>query len=257
MSLVSFAIRLIVSRLLRGQTWAGSRIYNSPVDPVAEWQASGADAGGEVCIALYSGRASRAVVGKAAQGRDSTIDLIANVFVPPSVMSLGRDENGDPIVELTTTNTGAAMAMDMVGRQIDRAFQLAPAPWKPLWDKFVVSIEEIQSRPLLYEIEKTVQIPCIEITYRLKCIGDPPFGAVLPYWKELLDAMSGDADYAPLANSVEALIAGSPDVAGWRQLQATLGLSDVAARSLGITPIDDTETGEPAVLSNITLTEAN
>ncbi|KFL31734.1 hypothetical protein JP75_06615 [Devosia riboflavina] len=235
MSLVSFGLRLVASRLLRGRTWAGDRIYNSPVDPIAQWEAE-ADRGEQTaCIALYSGKRVASVVGKATQGTGAVVELTFAVFLPPTI-TVGDGENS---LTLETSNTGGAVVIDFVGRQIEAAFRFGPQQWREIWDIFVVSILEVRSRPLLYEVDKTVQIPCVEVTWDLKVIPDPDFGvAMLPGWQKLHDAMLADEDYAPLAPLMLSAISAPQELADWQKVQAALGMSAPAVHSFGITPIE-------------------
>lgn len=254
MSLVSFGLRLVVSRLLRGQTWAGNRIYNSPIDPLAEWE-NGVEIGQrQPCIAIYTGQREATVVGKATQGKLATIDLVFDIFVPPTLVVAAPADGETPAITLETSNTGGAMVIDLMARQIDAAFKFGPEPWKSIWDIFVVSVRSVRSRPLLYEVDKTVQIPCVEITYSLECIPDPDFGVdLLPGWAMLKAAMLADPDYAASASLLDTLISGPQGLPDWRKAQAALGLSDAAIRSLGV--VDESEDGDPALLETIVLTE--
>lgn len=242
MSLVSFGLRLVASRLLRGQTWAGSRIYNSPVDPVAEWQ-QGAEAGqAQPCIAIYSGKRVPVVVGKATQGKSATIDLVFNIFVPPTVIIASPETDEAPAITLETSNTGGAMVIDLIERQIEAAFRFGPATWREIWDIMVVEVQGLESRPLLYEIDKTVQIPCVEVTYSLKTIPDPDFGVpLLPAWTKLKAAMLADADYAASAPLLDQLISAPSGLLDWQLVQAAFGLSLPAVDALGMSPAEIVE----------------
>lgn len=254
MSLVAFGLRLVVSRLLRGQTWADHRISNSPVDPLADWQEGAEPGQSQPSLAIYTVRRKALVTGKATQGKSATIDLIVNIFLPPTVVVAAPAEGSNPEITLETSNTGGAMVMDLIGRQIDAAFRFGPAQWREIWDIFVIRVESVESRPLLYEIDKTVQIPCVELTYSLEVIPDPDFGVpLLPGWAKLRAAMAGDADYAASAPLLDALISSPTGLPSWRAAQAALGLSGAALRSIGIGPADPTEDGEPAVLESVVL----
>lgn len=243
MSLVSFGLRLVASRLLRGQTWAGARIYNSPVDPVAEWQEGVEPGQAQPCIAIYSGKRVPHVVGKATQGKSATIDLVFNIFVPPTVIIASPETDGSPAITLETSNTGGAMVIDLIERQIEAAFRFGPDIWREIWDIMVVSVKGIESRPLLYEIEKTVQIPCVEVTYSLETIPDPDFGVpLLPAWAKLKAAMLADADYAASAPLLDQMISSPSGRLDWQVVQAALGLSLTAVDAFGMSPAEIVET---------------
>lgn len=256
MSLVSFGLRLTASRLVRGQTWAGDLIFNSPIDPVAEWQEVVVPGQGQPCIAIYTGQREATVVGKATQGQSASIDLVFNIFLPPTLVLAAPADGDVPAITLETSNTGAAMVIDMMARQIEAAFRFGPDPWRTIWNIFVVRVKGVRSRPLLYQIDKTVQIPCVEVTYSLECIPDPDFGvALLPGWAMLKAAMLNDPDYAASAPLLDTLISGPLGLPGWRKAQAALGIGTTAFRALGTAPADHTEVSEPAVLTDVVLTE--
>lgn len=234
MSLVAFALRLVASRLLRGQTWADDQIYNSPIDPVAQWQAVAGVGEAKPCIAIYTGKRDADVTGKMTQGTAATVDMTFAIFLPPSVAL----NDGELTVE--TTNTGGAMVIDFMARQIEAAFRFGPQPWKQVWDILVLQVLGVSSRPLLYEIDKAVQIPCVEVTFRFKTCPDPDFGASMrPGWQALYDAMLADPDYASTADLLKGAIETPQSLSAWRAAQAALGSSDAALATLAITPLTE------------------
>lgn len=251
MSLVSFALRLVVSRMLKERTLARDLIFNSPVDPLVEWKARVGEGDSLPCIAVYTGKRSPNIVGKVTQGTDATIELIFDILVPPTPIVV------DDYIELTTTNTGGAMVMDIVWRQIEAALRGAPAPWQDIWDIFVIKVLEIESRPLLYQIEAGNTVPCVEVTMRLLTVPDPDFGApLLPGWQKLCAAMADDPDYRDYASFIEKLITDPADLSSWEQVQAALGLSRGAVDSIGLDPADSTAQDNPVLVAGVAFTDA-
>lgn len=249
MSLVSLALRLVASRLVKGQTWAGDMVFNSPVDPLEEWKARVGEGESLPCIAIYTGKRKAEVTGKATQGKHATIDLVFNVLLPPTPILVGD------MLEMSTSNTGGATAMDLISRQVEAAFRFGPQPWRSVWDIFVLSVLDVESRPLLFQIEAGNQVPCLEVIYTLKTIPDPDFGVeLLPGWQALKDAMSSDPDYADHAELIAGFITGPEGLPDWRKVQAALGLSDAAVRSIGISPADADQVEDPALLLSGTFT---
>lgn len=255
MSLVSFALRLVASRIIQGQTWAGDRIYNSPIDPVAQWQQDATEGSSQPCIAIYSGKRNADVVGKATQGKSARVELVFNIFVPPSVVVASPADGEEPEITLETSNTGGAMVIDFMERQIEAAFRFGPPEWRAIWDILVVSIKSIESRPLLYEIDRTAQIPCVEVRYSIDAIPDPDFGVeLLPAWALLKAAMLADPDYAASAPLIDQAISAPAGLADWQIAQAALGLTDAAAISIGIKPESLLEDGDQVPVTEITFT---
>ena len=249
MSLTAFAIRLIGSRLLVGQTWAEDRIVNSPVDPLAQWNQSATDGTMKPTIAIYSGDRQLLVGGKQSQGGVPRLDLVFDIVMPAIRVDVGGG------IQLETSQSGGAAANDFVARQVDAALRFGPEPWLELWNIFVVGIAEVRSRNLLMELDQGVQAALMEVTYTLNTLPDPGFGIPLfGGWQKLVTAMEADAAVAPLAPLVSSMITEPAGLPAWRQIQAFLGASDPAIRNSGLAPQDSTETGEAAVLSDIDLT---
>lgn len=248
MSLVPLALRIITTRMLAGQTWAGSNIYDSPVDPV-QGPLEEAYEPGQPWIAVYVSDADATVEGRETQGREIAIDLAIYAFMPLAAFDAGDG------VKLSTRDEGGAAALDILGRQVQSAMRFGPSPWVDLWTKFVLSIGQIKSRPVLMQLETGTAVQCREILISLSAIPDPKFGVpVYGYWQELFTAMSTDAAAAPLVPILSGLITDPAGLPDWRQAMALLDASYPAMRTSGLAPQDPTQlTDDAAVLGDIEL----
>ena len=247
MSLVSLALRLVTARMLAGQTWAESHIFDSPVDPI-DAATSGGVLPDAPWLAIYTGDVTTQIPGKQTQGAEHSIDLMIYSYLPPADFAI------DGGLTISARTEGGAAALDILGRQIEAALRFGAQPWTDIWQRLVVSIESSKSRPVLIELEKGPTIQCREVVYTINTVPDPNFGVPLyGGWAMLKDAMDGDAASAPIAGLFAALIAGPADLPSWQQAEAMLGASYAAVRAAGLTPQGETETGEPHVLAGIVL----
>lgn len=240
MSLVSFGLRLAVSRLLAGRTWAEDRIHNSPMDPVADVLCQ--DNNGLIdqrpLIAVFTNDEKGTNEGRDIGGRPGSLDLIFFIYMPPTTMVA---EDGE--IKLETRDAGGAMALDLVWHQCRAALVLGPQAWRAVYEAFVAKITDVRARPILIETEKGVRVPAKEVIVTMDVVPEPDIGKPLsPYWQKLDTAMRADAAAAPLADIVKAMIEEPANLASWQLERANLTVSDAAIRSLGIAPIDPTET---------------
>lgn len=241
MSIVGFATRLVAAQILRDNTWAERRIVDSPVDPLAEVLGSG----GKPVLALYTGDSVRVISaqGRQTQGAAQTIDLMVYVYVPPSEHELAPS--------FDSTGQGAAVALDVIERQVDAAFRLGPAEWVAIWNKLVTVVERVRTRPVVIETERGVTIPTVEIVYTLSTVPEPDFGDELyGGWKLLDQALKADGGLRPLAPILADLMRAPAGLPDWRTVQANMGVNRDAMRAIGDAPFDDSEQGEPAVLQD-------
>jgi hypothetical protein len=249
MSLVAFAIRLSMTRALRGKTWAGDRVLNAPYEPIQNILDDGAPS--KPLIAIYTGGIRHNPTGKEIVSDPARIELTWQIYVADTV-NLDADGATVPIIK---GHAGAAAAIDFVYRQAVRVLMLDDGPWAKLFRRFVAHVEDIRSQPILMEVEPSLRIGVREFVWNVQAVGDPPLGQPAAYdWNDLLVLMEQTDELEELAPLVRSLIeepAGLPD---WRLAMAALGLSDEAARSgTGLPPQDDTETGDAAELGEVSI----
>jgi len=247
MSLVPLALRIITTRMLAGQTWAGSNIYDSPVDPVSG-PLEEAFEPGQPWIAIYVSDNEVEVVERQTQGTKQSIDLVLYSYMPMASFTVDT-------IKISTRDEGGAAALDIIGRQVEAAMRFGPSPWVDLWKKFVVSIGMMKTRPVLVQLETGTALQCRETIISLTAIPDPQFGMpVYGYWTDLFTAMAADPAAAPLVPLMTALITDPANLPDWREAMALLDSSYPAMRAAGLTPQDPTQiTDDAAALGDIEL----
>lgn len=235
MSLVAFALRTVFVELVRGQTWAGDNVIDSPLDPVATAIARSSDIR-KPCVVVYSGEGVNDVGGMQAQGVSARQTLLVYIYLPPSTATV--ESGGEQFIEIDTRNEGGAATLDVVSTQVRRAFEFGPEPWLAIWKKIVLSIQSVRARPVLVEFEKQPVMPCLEIEFVFSTIPDGPFGRPLfGAWQMLHDAMHADAELQPFAGVVKAMVEapGEAVLPDWRIAQIHLGVSQGAIKNSGLT----------------------
>lgn len=245
--LVPLALRIAVRKILLGNTFAQAAVFDSPLDPISTVldQASASE---RPIICIYTQEASNAPMGKDLGGQKGSIDLVILCYLAPA-----RTEVADGI-ELETRESGAAMALDILGSQINRALRFGPQVWRAIYDKIVTKAEKVMARNVLVEVEGSVKIPTLEIIATLETIPEPTYGQPLyGVWSMQDTAMRADAELAGLANFIKALIEEPTPVTDWRYVQAQGAYSLGDVRAMGLAPVDATvtEAEEAAVLGQL------
>ena len=243
MSLVGFAIRLAVQRLLVDRTWAGDRVQNSPIDPVTDLLE------GEVkdkpLIAVFTNDYEGDNEGRDIGGRTASMDLILFAYLPPTIVRID-EEAGE--IEFEARDAGGASALDLIGHQIRTALVFGPAVWRRVYEAMVVQITKVRARPILVELDKGIRLPAREIILSLKVVPEPDIAKPLgPHWTILHQAMLTDDNASPIADLLKNMIEQPADLPTWRQAQANLATSVETVRALGIAPVDATEEDEAAL----------
>ena len=256
MSLVSFALRLIASRILVNRTWAGGNVLNAPVTPIeevlrrAQVPHTGAlEIAAKPTIGVFSSAMKSKPTGRDIGSDKNSVSMTFFIYAAPiSVI-------GDGAGMINVDAGQAAFVLDLVARQIMNELRAGASPWRPLWEQFAVRYEDHAANYTLLEISSGVRIPALEIDIEVHTIPEPTVG-IAPFacWAELLVRMRADADAAPIADLVEAAIKFRDNLADWKVAQHQIALSFKAARAMGFTPQDITDENNPLPLSQIGVT---
>ncbi|MCO5144542.1 MAG: hypothetical protein M9895_00035 [Aquamicrobium sp.] len=237
MSLISLATRTILQEMLRGRTWAEDRILDQPIDPIQE-VLRGADERGKPVIAVYTSKAEGKPTGLDTQAGVQSIDLNVYVYLPPRKIELPES------VEFEIDNSGAGLALNVMGRQIDAAMHYGNADWIKLWRSFVLSVEKRTDRFVLVEIERGLPVPCLEILYEIRAVAEADFAKPLyGAWVDLdtllrASEVPGSTD---LADLIKGLIESPEDLFGYEVFQLNHGLTDEAYMAIGLAPLATNE----------------
>ena len=196
MSLAAFALRTCAVRALRGRTLAGaSAVYDSPVD-----MAGIAESAKTPSIFVFSdlerltGLATRDVL-----DGDNTIDLALMIVLPAEFQATV----GGATVTFDDRRAGAAAAIDIIYRQVERALLDESSLWSGLWVRFAFKLVEVEAHAYVLPVGKGPvlrKLPARAIRIVIEPLQEPRFGAEPQgIWAEFVTAMAGDPGLAPLA----------------------------------------------------------
>lgn len=247
--MITIALRTVLCRILEGRTWAAERVFDSPLDPLAE-VGRVIDVKQQPCIAVYSQEAKGKPTGLETQGGKQAVKMVVAVYLPPSAI---KTPNG---TVLEIDNVGSALALDTLGRQVDAAMHFGEKAWVAIWRSFVLNIVEKTSRFVLISIENGVRIPCLEVEYELDCVADAEFATPLYGAWQKLDAQlriagPGSED-VKIADHLKKLIEEPAGLHDYEQFQANFALSDEAFATTGLNPVATVEeTGDVPTLEGV------
>lgn len=249
--LVSMALRMAVRYTLLNQTGAMARVIDSPIDPVTAILDQ-SDVEPRPLIAVYVQEVSGDPKGRELSSTEQKLEIVIWTYLTPAKTIVGDD------IELEVRESGAAIALDIVGAQINRALRFSTSAWRPIIYEIAHSVEKVITRPVLVEIDGGVRIPASELIISCKTVPEPKFGAPLSgVWLAIDTAMRATAETAGIANLVKNLIEGPTGLPGWKVAMGESAFTVAEARAIGIAPLDATETGEPSLLDELTTSGSN
>lgn len=236
MSLVSLALRLATIEAVRGQTFAGDNVLDSPLDPFD--LAFGGEGVKRPLIAVYTSEDVGRPDGRDLLCPDRRVDLVLQIFLPPTTAV----PSTDGATGLRMGEEGADAALDLVCRAVVRCLVADGSVWADIWQGLVNKVHEVAARPYIVEAENHVRVAAREFSISVDTIGDPlfePVGDGTP-WDRLVSALRGspDPNLSRIAGVVEAAISGDfSALTDWDAARQTLGISLDTAEALGIAPI--------------------
>lgn len=238
MSLVNQALVVILKHLLiDAQTWAGNEIYDQPVDPLGHvLRAANPSMPNEPqrpVVAVYVESSKFDVEGRATQGRMNAADLKVCVFVAPGITKT----TDSLMAEIELDTTAAGLTLNFMARQIDAAFH-REGPWFTILNKFVQSYSSRDVRYVLYETEKGISVPAMEIAYKASTLPDPSFGApMMAAWVLLDTELRKTGQGTILADLIKAAIESPTGLPEYRVFQTNYGLTAGGLFARGNGPI--------------------
>lgn len=233
MSLVALAARIATVRALSGATLAGSRVYDSAIDPID--QTITEDRAPVLVIITEDDEATP-------EGRDilnasRQMELVIEVAVASRVAVPNPEAEEDEIqvIEIPHTDAGLEITINLICRQVMRTLLSDQGPWATLWRRIVLAPSKIQSRRGASS-EKGVRFAARQLTITTETLSEPPTGAVAAgFWADFLTALAADSQVSGLAPVIRAEIEGPP-LPDWRRYLADLGANPVTARAMGFGP---------------------
>ena len=234
MSLARFAVRLATAQALKGQTLAGTRVFDSAIDPVdvhvKEHRAP-------FIVVLTDEHSRTPSAGRDLREGTDTCELVIEVAVATHAVA------SDGTEEVVIPHTDAAMefTLDLIAQQIGETLMGGTGPWAKLWRQFVFTVGSINSRRGAGS-DPGVRFAARQIVMACNIICDPVRGESIPTggaWDSFLAAMEADADLAGLAGIVRFAFEGSVPMTPEALIASTLGLSPETLDSIGLLPVRD------------------
>jgi hypothetical protein len=234
MSLVAFAARVAVVRVLRAALPSAFIVVDSPVDPIANLETSPASA----LIAVYAGQGENKLDGEAFFAGEPRLNLDMQVFLPQQMAFSYLDAHGAPqTLTLDTRGAGSETALDLVERMIARALAVRDDAWSDLFGRFILTVRQVISSSYLVETAK-VKAPAREIRMVCETLQEPvPGAAMSEVWTALLTAMQADEGSDSVAGLAPWIAAEIASPAGLSQTEVDrifLGLSRYSMQAIGL-----------------------
>lgn len=246
-------LRLLTCRVLRGQTFAGNRVFDSPAQPadlkIAEDRAP--------FIAVYTDDADADLQDQSFNLADTRVYLliecacVAGAEKNPDM----TDEQKKLAVELAHTDEALELAIGILSRQCIQAFQ-DHTPWAELWKKFTSTgrhrVEVRRGGPGQQSQQTAIRFASRIMRMQVNVLSDPVYGEsteTTGFWKQFVALAEKDDELGfrpdptsddPNPQSVIELIRSqwetNPPAPQWRVDQRRGLWTNRALHSLGITP---------------------
>lgn len=216
-------LRVIATKALLGNTFCEDRVLDSPLDPVDVIEKG-------ATITIYTGESHAKPTDKSLMDVEWKIDFSIHMHLPASVqVAIGN---------VNTRNGGGEMLFDVLWRQILKSLYLLDNKWAQLWREAIISIDSLQARPFMVELDKGVRIPAREVIFAAQTLIEPPFGPVDPasWWGRVIALLDVDTDpdMVSLGQLLRAETEGVSNVSAAASLRAYLGLSDEEYAGIGL-----------------------
>lgn len=246
MSLTRLAMRLAAARTVRDRTLAGSRVFDSAVDPIDQTIAENR----QPLIVVTTDEHELAVTGRDLGSGTHQCDLVFEIAIAARVEVPALDgEGGQITIAIPHTDEGMELTLDMMEHQVLSALTRDEGTWSRVWMQLVPRVTRRLSRRGASS-ENGVRFAARQIVLTCDLVDTPAVGASIAggtAWGDALAAMEADTDLAGIANLLRAEIEGEP-MADWRRAAAELGVPLEVVDGTGIGPILDLD-ADPHLLS--------
>lgn len=251
MSLVPFAIRICGERAILGDTYAGSRIYDSMIVPVDQTVPSEREA-----LVILSTDDDRVDVREWDLLRGNReLEVVFESVLATYVEAKGKDGNTEIEIQIPHTDAGMEAALGFMQRQIMRALMDPRDPWAELFKEFTGRLIRVMGRRGA-SAEQGVRFAAKQLVLVCDPIPEPDFGETIPAdspWGRLIALMEQQEDLEDLAKVLREEIENGSDMPSWRRFQASRGWTDARVRNAGFAPYSRTATGEAPSLAEATI----
>lgn len=231
MSLIRPIIRMCAIGALRGNTWAGARVFDSDNTPLID--ALSTDA--QPYITVYTDEDNRLdISGMDIYGSNRSLSLVLEIGLATAVV-VGT---GGAQIRIPATDEGMEAAIDILESQAMSALFGDPLnPWAEILRRIVMRIYRILS-PRGGSAERGTRWAARRLVFVCDVISDPAPGTVLPEHhpvRAFIELASGSSPMAAAASLITKLL-NTTEAPDWRVAQAWLGLTEAGIRSTGLAP---------------------
>ena len=234
MSIVAFAVRTATIRAIKGATLAGTNVFDSPVDP----SDMAATASAPSIFVFSDMELLGDVEVRDVLSGSRTIDLSLLIVLPATFEAT----LGGQTVTFQDRKAGAAVAIDIIYRQIERALLDEASPWSALWNVLVTKIVEIEAHAYVLPVntdKKTTRLPARAVRIQIEPVNNPRFGHEPEHvWADLIALLAADTDagHRALAPMIAAAIEGEA-LPEWRVDALEVGDTVEDAQLIGDAPL--------------------
>lgn len=250
MSLVRSAVRIAALQAIWNKTEAGDGVFDSQVGVLRQVEEGLVEHA--PMIVVYTDEAAAEVTGRAALQTAGPTQLVFEVLV--SLTPPGPREDGDPRIIIPETDGEMELLVDLIETQIRRAL-LDHSEWAEILDTLIDDWGRIRCRRAT-EVKGT-RYAARQLIIEFQGLPEPmPTGEPEGVWATLIDALDAGGTTMQLQAEVfRAAFTGS--LADWQAISLRYGLSEVAARALGVgtevegdPTIDEITAGAPLIVAD-------
>lgn len=230
--LVRTALRLTAVKALAGRTFAGDRVQDSSIAPLAEALVLEP----QPVIVVYTDDDDITISGL--DFLTPTGGTCAMVFLVAIAGAVALEGAAGWSVTFPETDEASEMTLDLLETDIKLALLDPRSPWSDLWRRFAFTGSRWRSQRGATE-EKGARYAARQIILDLDPISDPTPGvAPVGLWADLIAAIAADPDpdFAALAPILTRAIVGPTILAERERERVNLGLTDAGGWASGLEP---------------------
>lgn len=276
MILTQDILRLLTVKALRGRTFVGSRVFDSP----AQAADIKLDADREPYIGVFTDDADIDPLELSMATGQATVWLLIEVAVSDVYQMTTNPGDRDPsdpdidqvpadtlVRDLAETDEALELQVGLICRQVGQALFSADNPWAEFWRKMTIrdrSKIEVRRGGPGHDPDKApaVRYASRVIRMQLRTIAEPLFrtGELPAFWNQLLTAFEADAEMGAIGKILRAHIVSDNDLSHWVEQWSLLNISREGTMAAGIAPhaadtITHSNLDDPAIAVKITTTD--
>lgn len=243
-------LRLLTVKALRGRTWAGNRVFDSPAKPadltIEQERAA--------FIGVYTDEADHDLDGQSFFNPDATVYLLIECATADRITIPGQPDGSTPTtppagnttITLSQTDQALELVIGCLARQVVQALMATDNEWAELWRLYTAigrsRVEVRRGGPGQDAAQSAIRYASRIMRMAVKVIADPTYGEGIPdgFWRRFFEIAEADTqDLAFLVPILKAHFDTVPGLLSWRVEQARGTYTQWGTHSLGITPVEE------------------